>query len=88
MEIRFGLITFYQCFECCQKGFALLHNIQGKGERNDLWIQYHLHKYMCNKCVKRIDNSGPFKSQYSYRPTVKPFWAWWACKVRKQLETG
>ena len=32
MKIRFGLITFYQ------GGFVLLHNIQGNGERNDLWI--------------------------------------------------
>ena len=30
--IRFGLITFYQCLECCQRGFALLHSIQGSGE--------------------------------------------------------
>ena len=45
MKIRFGLITFYQCFECCQRGFTLLHSIQGSGERNDLWIQCYLHKY-------------------------------------------
>ena len=44
MKIRFGLITFYQCFECCQRGFALLHSIQDSGERNDLSIQCHLHK--------------------------------------------
>ena len=25
MKIRFDLITFYQCFECCQREFALLH---------------------------------------------------------------
>ena len=41
MKIRFGLITFYQCFKCCQRGFALLHSIQGSGERNYLWIQCH-----------------------------------------------
>ena len=39
MKIRFGLITFYQCFECCQRGFAKLHSVQGSGERNDLWFQ-------------------------------------------------
>ena len=32
MKMRFGLITFYQCFECCLKRFALLHSIQGIGE--------------------------------------------------------
>ena len=44
MKIRFGLITFYQCFECCQRGSALLHSIQSSGERNDSSIQRHLHK--------------------------------------------
>ena len=43
--MRFRLITFYQCFECCKRGFGLLHSIQGSGERNDLLIQCHLHKY-------------------------------------------
>ena len=44
MKIRSGLITFYQCFGCCQRGFGLLHSNQGSGERNDLWIQCDLHK--------------------------------------------
>ena len=25
MEIRSGSTLFYQCFECCQRGFAFLH---------------------------------------------------------------
>ena len=45
MRIRFCLITFYQCFECFQKGFALPHSIQDSGERIDLLIQCHCHKY-------------------------------------------
>ena len=35
MKVRFCLIPFYECFQCCQRGFALLHSIQGSGERND-----------------------------------------------------
>ena len=33
MKIRLGLITFYQCFECCQRGFAMLHSIQDSGKK-------------------------------------------------------
>ena len=33
MKIRLGLITFYQCFECCQRGFAMLQSIQGSGKK-------------------------------------------------------
>ena len=44
LKIRFGLITFYQCFECCQRGFALLYSIQNSGKRDDLlMIHCHLH---------------------------------------------
>ena len=37
-------VPLYQYFECCQRGFALLHSIQDSGERDDLLIQRHLHK--------------------------------------------
>ena len=33
LKIRFDLITFYQCFECCQRRFVLLHSIQDSGEK-------------------------------------------------------
>ena len=56
MNIRYGLITFYQSFECCQSGFALLHSIQGSGQRNDLLIHCHLHKH-------KFPISGQIKSQ-------------------------
>ena len=35
MKIHFGLIIFYQCFECCQREFAFLHSVQGIGERKE-----------------------------------------------------
>ena len=39
MKIRLDLISFYQCFECCQSEFDLLHNIQDSEEGNDCVIK-------------------------------------------------
>ena len=33
LKIHFDLITFYQCFECCKRGFALFHSIYDGEER-------------------------------------------------------
>ena len=54
MKIRFGLITFYQCFESCQKGFALLHSIQDSAERNDLLIQMFRSVHLLREINKGI----------------------------------
>ena len=51
MKIRFDLTMLYQCFQCCQRGFVLLHSIEGSGESNDLWIRYHLQNTNGIHCV-------------------------------------